>query len=85
MKLLDKEIQYFKYQKHEENRKKYIEEAKKTRNDLKKRQKKNLKKSFSSSYIITQGKKKIKKWKNSSEFLWETTNRWIIKYYWKRI
>ncbi len=60
MKLLDKEIQYFKYQKHEENRKKYIEEAKKTRNDLKKRQKKNLKKSFSSSYIITQGKKKLK-------------------------
>ena len=60
IKLLDKEIQQFKYQIHEENRKKYIEEAKKTRIELKKKQKKNLKKSLSSSYVLTQGEKKIK-------------------------
>ena len=44
LKLLDKEIQLFKYQKHEENRKKFIEEAKKTRKELKKKQKKYLEK-----------------------------------------
>ena len=68
IKLLDKEIQQFKYQIHEENRKKYIEEAKKTRIELKKKQKKNLKKSLSSSYVLTQGEKKIKNEMNRLNF-----------------
>ena len=61
IKSLDKEIQEFKYQKYEENRKKFIEEAKKTRKELKKKQKiqKNMKKSFSTSFVQTQGEKKL--------------------------
>ena len=53
IKLLDKKIQKYKYEKHEENRKKFIEEAKKLRKELKVKQKSNLQKSYSSSYILT--------------------------------
>ena len=60
IKLLDKKIQKYKYEKHEENRKKFIEEAKKLRKELKMKQKLNLQKSYSSSYILTQGEKILK-------------------------
>ena len=60
IKLLDKKIQKYKYEKHEENRKKFIEEAKKLRKELKVKQKSNLQKSYSSSYILTQGEKILK-------------------------
>ena len=70
IKSLDKEIQEFKYQKYEENRKKFIEEAKKTRKELKKKQKiqKNMKKSFSTSFVQTQGEKKLKNEKVRLDF-----------------
>ena len=55
--LLDKEIQEYKYKKHEENRKKFLEEAKNKRKELKNTQKKKMKKSFSSSYLLFQGEK----------------------------
>ena len=62
LKLLDKELQLYKYQKHEEIRKKFIEEAKKARRELKRKEKKKkyMKKSLSSSYVLTQGAKILK-------------------------
>ena len=60
IKSLDKEVQIYKYNKYEENRKKFIEEALKKRKELKKKQIKDLKKSYSSSYILTQGEKLLR-------------------------
>ena len=57
MKKLDLEIQKYKYDKHEENRLILIEEVKKLRNQMKSKNKTNLKKSYSTSYILTQGNK----------------------------
>ena len=56
-KVLNIEIQRFKYNKQEENRLKLIEEVKNLRNELKAKKKTNLKKSYSASYILTQGNK----------------------------
>ena len=68
IKLLDKKIQKYKYEKHEENRKKFIEEAKRLRKELKLKQKSNLQKSYSSSYILTQGEKILKNEKIRLDF-----------------
>ena len=54
---MDLEIQKYKYDKHEENRLILIEEVKKLRNQMKSKNKTNLKKSYSTSYILTQGNK----------------------------
>ena len=68
IKLLDKKIQKYKYEKHEENRQKFIEEAKSLRKELKTKQKSNLQKSYSSSYILTQGEKILKNEKIRLDF-----------------
>jgi len=68
IKLLDKKIQKYKYEKHEENRKKFIEEAKRLRKEIKLKQKSNLQKSYSSSYILTQGEKILKNEKIRLDF-----------------
>lgn len=54
---LNIEVQRYKFNKQEENRLKLIEEVKKLRKELKSKKSKNLKKSNSASYILTQGNK----------------------------
>ena len=51
------EVQKFKYNKHEENRLRLIEEVKNLRNELISKKRKSLKKSNSASFILTQGNK----------------------------
>ena len=67
IKSLSKELQHYKYNKFEENRKNYIEEAKKKRKELKDRY--NLRKSISSSNILIQGEKLLNNEKKRQIFI----------------
>ena len=66
LKSLDKEIQKFKYNTHEENRQLLIEEAKKIRLELIDKSKE--KTDLSNSYVLTHGEKVLKNEKERIKF-----------------
>ncbi len=67
IKSLSKELQHYKYNKFEENRKNYIKEAKKMRKELK--DKNNLRKSISSYNMLTLEEKRLNNEKKRQIFI----------------